>query len=91
MSKFFSVLLYLSIHNYFDGPIKLFSDLYIDKFLSTNSAKPFFFFQNEGMSECIKIVERIKKRINCINSKHNQKKILREKKNKNTNNNNQKK
>jgi len=29
------------LHNYFDGPIKLFSDLYVAKFLN-KSAKPFF-------------------------------------------------
>jgi len=29
------------LHNYFDDPTKLFSDLYLAKFLDT-SAKPFF-------------------------------------------------
>jgi len=33
------------LHNYFDGPTKLFSDLYPAKFLDT-SAKPFFLYCN---------------------------------------------
>jgi len=43
MSKFFAAFsLHLnSLRNYFDGPTKLFSDLYVVKFLDT-SAKPFF-------------------------------------------------
>jgi len=43
ITKSFDILtISLSVlHNYFDGPTKLFSDLYLVKFLDT-SAKPFF-------------------------------------------------
>jgi len=34
------------VHNYFDGPTKLFSELYLAKFLGT-SAKPFFPCENK--------------------------------------------
>jgi len=48
MSNFFAVFaLHLSsLRNYFNGPTKLFSDLYVVKFLDT-SAKLFFSFNNQ--------------------------------------------
>jgi len=42
LQKIFDILTILSIlHNYFDGPAKLFSDLYLAKIVDT-SAKLFF-------------------------------------------------
>jgi len=41
-TKSFDILaISLSVHNYFDSPTKLFSDLHLHKFLET-LAKPFF-------------------------------------------------
>jgi len=43
MSKLCSIVINLSVlHNYFDGPTKLFSDLYLTKFLES------FLFQNHS-------------------------------------------
>jgi len=41
MLKFFAILSSTHSHNYFDSPTKLFSNLYLAKFLDT-STKPFF-------------------------------------------------